>query len=397
MRRNHLRLQSLEARDVPNGTQLFAVAEDGGQSRVAVYKAAGEEAQAPGIPGATPLIIQHGQLLTTFTPFPGFKGGVRVAVGDVTGDGVDDLVCAAGPGGGPHVKVYNGASLLNGSTALVKEFFAFDANFRGGVYVAVGEMTPWTAQQSSPSFPQKQIIVGAGEGGGPHVKVFSLNPVIFIMAPPNPMDYFQLQQTREFFAYDKGFRGGVRVAAADVNGDNRDDIVTGAGPGGGPHVRVFDVPEATILSLPPYTHAVIDEFMAYGSSFHGGVYVAAGNVTGNSQYAEVATGAGAGGGPHLKVFSREATGRMQTISETFVGSSALTSGVRVGMADLSNGTAGSFTIYVGRGFDPLAIYPAGVESRLAGYSYHGGTFAGVSLDLPLAFTGNSGDSLNVGE
>ena len=38
---------------------------------------------------------------------------------------------------------------------------------------------------------------------------------------------------------DQFFSGGVRVALADVNGDNINDILTGAGPGGGPHVKAF--------------------------------------------------------------------------------------------------------------------------------------------------------------
>ena len=33
---------------------------------------------------------------------------------------------------------------------------------------------------------------------------------------------------------DQFFSGGVRVALADVNGDNINDILTGAGPGGAP-------------------------------------------------------------------------------------------------------------------------------------------------------------------
>jgi hypothetical protein len=55
----------------------------------------------------------------------------------------------------------------------------------------------------------------------------------------------------------------VRVAAGDVNGDGRADIITGAGPGGGPHVRVFD--GATLAEL--------DSFFAYNPLFGGGVFV----------------------------------------------------------------------------------------------------------------------------
>ena len=67
-----------------------------------------------------------------------------------------------------------------------------------------------------------------------------------------------------FFPYDLAFRGGVNVAAADVSGDGRPDIITGAGPGGGPHVRVWD----------GVTLEEIEGFFAYDLGFRGGVDVA---------------------------------------------------------------------------------------------------------------------------
>jgi len=70
-----------------------------------------------------------------------------------------------------------------------------------------------------------EIIAGAGVGGGPHVRVFHKDGRVI-----NP----------GFFAYDSAFRGGVNVAAGDLNGDGIDEIITGPGTGGGPQIRVFN-------------------------------------------------------------------------------------------------------------------------------------------------------------
>ena len=40
-------------------------------------------------------------------PFPGFPGDIRILVCDFNSDGYQDVIFAAGPGGGPHVKVYS--------------------------------------------------------------------------------------------------------------------------------------------------------------------------------------------------------------------------------------------------------------------------------------------------
>jgi hypothetical protein len=78
-----------------------------------------------------------------------------------------------------------------------------------------------------------------------------------------------LQVINEFMAYDPGFTGGVSVAGADMGGgDSTAEIVTGAGLGGGPHVRVLEPSGAAM----PGTGG---GFMAFGPAFHGGVNVAA--------------------------------------------------------------------------------------------------------------------------
>jgi len=64
------------------------------------------------------------EVASFFAYAPQFTGGVRVATGDVTGDGFDDLVTAPGQTGGPLVKVYDGVALLNGSASELFSFFA---------------------------------------------------------------------------------------------------------------------------------------------------------------------------------------------------------------------------------------------------------------------------------
>jgi hypothetical protein len=141
-----------------------------------------------------------------------------------------------------------------------------------GVNYLFGELVPPPVVPPPPPV----LVVGAGSGGGPHVKVF------------NALDG---SLSASFFAFDPAFQGGVRVAQGDFNGDGIADIVAAAGPGGGPHVKVFD----------GATGAVIRSFMAYDPVFAGGVWVAAADINGDG-YADIVTGAGLGGGPHVKVF-----------------------------------------------------------------------------------------------
>jgi hypothetical protein len=152
----------------------------------------------------------------------------------VNGDGFADIITGADAGGGPHVQVFSGKDLT-----VLKSFFAYAPIFSGGLYVAAGDVN---------GDGLADIITGAGAGGGPHVQVFS------------GKDGTVLQS---FFAYAPTFTCGVRVAAADLNGDGRADILTGTGPGGGPHVHGYSGVNLDDL----------DSFFAYDALFHDGIFV----------------------------------------------------------------------------------------------------------------------------
>lgn len=97
------------------------------------------DAVAAAGPGAGPRVVvidgKTGATITSFYAYdPSFTGGVNVAVNDVTGDGRADIVTGAGEGGGPQVNVFG----ADGRYAF--GFFAYDPSFRNGVRVAAGDL-----------------------------------------------------------------------------------------------------------------------------------------------------------------------------------------------------------------------------------------------------------------
>jgi hypothetical protein len=175
------------------------------------------------------------------------------------------------------------------------------------------------------------IITGAGAGGGPHVKAFALKFNGGQAAP---------QEIASFFAYDPNFRGGVSVASGNIDGIGPDEIITGAGAGGGPHVKAFSrASDGTLTTL--------SSFFAYDATFTGGVSVASGNIDGLGAD-EIITGAGAGGGPHVKAFSRASDGTLNTVSSFFAYEANFRGGVDVG-AMRATPTSDLSTVLTGAG------------------------------------------------
>jgi autotransporter-associated beta strand protein len=281
-------------------------------------------------PGGAPLVNVYdqatGALRFSFDAYDAkFRGGVRVATADLTGDGVPDIITAPGPGGGPHVRIFNGVTGQQ-LAAPFGSFYAFAPGFTGGVFVAAGDV-------NGDGMPD--IIVGAGAGGGPHVKVFSGANGSLLAS---------------FYAYHPNFRGGVTVAAGDVNNDGKVDIVTGAGPGGGPQVKVFSGANLSVLA----------SFYAYSSASNGGVFVAAGDVNADGS-ADIVTGTGAGSQPVVKAFSGAALAAGGTLA-----------------ADAVANPLASFTAYdpALRGGVTVALAPrlgVGALDLVAGIGFGGGS------------------------
>lgn len=255
-------------------------------------------------------------------PFPGFAGDTRVAVADLDGDGFDDYVYAPGVGGGPHIRIIDGRT---GAERL--SFFGFAADFRGGVFLAVADF-------NGDSFPD--IVASAGDGGGPHVRVF---------------DGRTGAELASFFAADPAGRGGVSVGAGDVTGDGIADIVVGAGVNGDGTVKVIDGTKLNLVDtsgriLPA---AVAVEFQPYGGAFAPGLAVAVGRFDAD-RFADVAAGPLWRAAPQVFVRSGPGLAEVSTFSPSVGG--GLDTGLRMVAADETGDGLDELVVTAGPGGGP---------------------------------------------
>jgi len=158
--------------------EIVTGTENGGGPHVRVFNSEGE-------------LINPG-----FFPYnEAFRGGVRVGIGDLNGDNINEIICAAADTGGPHVRVANKyGKIINPG------FFAYDEDYRGGAYIAVGDVNEDGIDE---------IITGPGVGLEPIVRVYDRDG----------------QLLSEFLAMDASQKTGVNVAVTDVDSDGQKEII----------------------------------------------------------------------------------------------------------------------------------------------------------------------------
>jgi len=251
---------------------------------------------------STPLVSvidpATGAVLRQFLAYePGFRGGVRVALGDVTGDGLEEIITAPGPGRVGEIRVFR----QDGTELVAYRTLPFGPAWRGGVEVSAGDVDG----------DGRDDIVAARSRGTGEVRVFASRD------EADPIPDLPIVQ---FLPFGRRHVGGATVTVADVGSfaggtlvdaaapDGRLEIVVGSGPGTRATVRVFDVsaaarPVATILPLTP--------------RLRGGVAVAAGRVTG-SELDDIIVTAGRGGRTAVEVYD----GRLDLVPGSLVPVSA---------------------------------------------------------------------------
>ncbi|OWK39902.1 IPT/TIG domain-containing protein [Fimbriiglobus ruber] len=300
---------------------------------------------------------------------PTFTGGVRVAVGDVNGDGIPDIITVPGPGGGPIVKVFSG---VDGT--LLQTFAALDGKFTGGLYVAAGDFN---------GDGHADIVTSADIGGGPRVTVYNGSDDS-VMA-----DFFGIA--------DPNFRGGARVAVGDINYDGVPDLIVAAGFGGGPRVTIYDGREIAAAGGGTPAGTALANFFAFEQTLRNGVYVGSGDLT-DGGFADLVFGAGPGGAPRVRVIDGQqllaasnfsdldtavAANPAMQVANFFAGDPSSRVGVRVGIADGSSGTADILTSPGTGGGSAVSMYNAagtvvGTENPFPGFT--GGSFVDGSED-----------------
>lgn len=192
------------------------------------------------------------------------------------------------------------------------------------------------------------VALGAARGSLPSVQVYRADGLPYAT----------------FNAYASNFKGGVRVAAENLDDDATPEIITGAGQGGGPHVRIFKA-----------YGALVSEFFAYDPASGQGVNIAVGDVD-NDSVAEVVTAVGAGVSNDVIVWSQTGQEKARITVTGFANDAQLA----VAIADVDNDWDKEIVVFSESGESRVAIYNLD-GTRVVDFVAFPGETNGVRVDV----------------
>ena len=267
--------------------QQFLVTVAGSELETPTVIVVGDDAGR--LPWVTVLDATTGETISRFLAFhPNNRGGVAVALGDVDGDGVDEVIAASGAGTRSVVKFFE----LDGTHMAAYRTLPFDRFYRGGLNVAAGDF-------DGNGVDDLAIVSARGAG---RAEIYLIDPAAADPVPDQPS-----RVIRQVFP---GSIGGTTVAAADVGtfsggalvdaavADGRDELVLGSGVGIPPLVRIYDVSAAAPV--------VVHTLRPLSAGYLGGMSVSSGRYNADAIDDIIVTG-GRRSGSALEVHSGRVT------------------------------------------------------------------------------------------
>lgn len=222
-------------------------------------------------------VFANGYFLRFFNPFGarvrnGFftftdtlPGGAMVFAGDVNGDGLDETITA----------IDGTLEIFNNQGGRWFGDYLFTAGIKGNLRLAVGSLLPGATSQILVSSTKGGKVLlynyhggimrddfyplGKKYNGGFNLAVGKKSHLIALATlnkNPATVSVFDANLNKAkvtFFPYGSGYKGGVAVAMGDVNGDQKDEIITLALSGRKPTVRVFTITGKKIAEFFPGT------------------------------------------------------------------------------------------------------------------------------------------------
>jgi uncharacterized membrane protein len=268
---------------------------------------------------------------TVLAFFPGFTGDVRTATADVTGDGIPDYIGGSGPGMRAEVAIIDGATMQ-----VVARFTPFESTYRLGIFVSAADIT---------GDGRADVIATPDLGGGPVVALYDGAKLVQGLADGKA--FGQPAQIVRFFGIegDPNFRGGVRTALGDMNGDQTPDLLISAGFQGGPRIAMFDGNDLALGDSTP--RRLLPDYFAFEPTLRNGAFVALGDITGDGK-AELAFGGGPTGANRVRIFdtaqllaappfnSLDNAPATAQLNNFFSGDPSLRGGVRLAIRPIDN-------------------------------------------------------------